>query len=118
MKTYYVYQQKPDTLWRGCVELLRDDGLLYVRNIEGQAGYAYPNYAIRADNRICIIGNILYLKKYGTFHSFKIKKKREDLTVFMVKDVVTNYMIVNKPGQDLEMTYMSIDEKGSLSFIH
>ena len=118
MKTYYVYQQKPDTLWRGCVELLRDDGLLYVRNIEGQAGYAYPNYAIRADNRICIIGNILYLKKYGTFHSFKIKKKSEDLTVFMVKDVVTNYMIVNKPGQDLEMTYMSIDEKGSLSFIH
>ena len=110
MKSDYVYLQKPETLRRGCVELLREEGMLYVRNIEGLWSQAYPNYAIRADERLCIIGNRLFLKRYGTFYAYDIMRKSEDLTFFVVRDVYANLMIVNKPGQELEVAYSSVKE--------
>lgn len=69
-----------------------------------------PNYAIRADERLCIIGNTLFLKRYGTFYAYDIMRKSEDLTFFIVRDVYSNLMIVNKPGQELEVAYSSVQE--------
>ena len=107
LKSTYVHQHRPEILKRGYVELLLEDGLLYVRNIQNILGNPYHNYEIRADDRLCIIRNKLYMKKHGTQISFDIRKKSEDLTVFMVSNDYSNYLVVNKPGQELKVTYSS-----------
>ena len=107
MKSDGVYAEKPDVVKRGWVELLRVDGLLYVRNIQGFAGFAFPNHAIRADERLCLIGNQLYLRRSGVMDSFTIVRKSEDLTLFIVDRLYNRYMIINKPGKELEIQYMS-----------
>ncbi|MGN0309115.1 MAG: DEAD/DEAH box helicase [Bacteroides sp.] len=95
---------------RGWVELLRADGLLYVRNLQGVTGYAFPNYAIRADDRLCVIGNHLFLKKQGIYDSFEIVRKSEDLTMFIVDQLFNRYMIINKPDKELEIQYLSKEQ--------
>lgn len=117
MKTSYVYEEKPEIFRRGCVELARVDGVVYVRNIPYLHGYAYMNHAVRADERLSVIGNHLSLWKDSACHSYTIKKKSEDLTMFIAEEIKSTYMIVNKPGKDLEVKYWSMEGREHQKFI-
>ena len=39
--------------------------------------------------------------------SFTVVRKSEDLTLFIVDRLYNRYMIINKPGKELEIQYMS-----------
>ena len=107
LKTDYVYSQKPEIIKRGWVELARVDGLIYVRNIHGLSGWAFPNYDIRMDERLCVIGNVLVMRNRSVSVVYKIVKKSEDMTMFIVDNLLNRYMIINKPGMELEKHYLS-----------
>ena len=107
LKTDYVYSQKPEIIKRGWVELAQVDGLIYVRNIHGLSGRAFPNYDIRMDERLCVIGNVLVMRNRSVSVVYKIVKKSEDMTMFIVDNLLNRYMIINKPGMELEKHYLS-----------
>ena len=107
LKTDYVYSQKPEIIKRGWVELAQVDGLIYVRNIHGLSGWAFPNYDIRMDERLCVIGNVLVMRNRSVSVVYKIVKKSEDMTMFIVDNLINRYMIINKPGMELEKHYLS-----------
>ena len=107
LKTDYVYSQKPEIIKRGWVELAQVDGLIYVRNIHGLSGWAFPNYDIRMDERLCVIGNVLVMRNRSVSVVYKIVKKSEDMTMFIVDNLLNRYMIINKPGMELEKHYLS-----------
>ena len=107
LKTDYVYSQKPEIIKRGWVELAQVDGLIYVRNIHGLSGVAFPNYDIRMDERLCVIGNVLVMRNRSVSVVYKIEKKSEDMTMFIVDNLLNRYMIINKPGMELEKHYLS-----------
>ena len=107
LKTDYVYSQKPEIIKRGWVELAQVDGLIYVRNIHGLSGLAFPNYDIRMDERLCVIGNVLVMRNRSVSVVYKIVKKSEDMTMFIVDNLLNRYMIINKPGMELEKHYLS-----------
>ena len=107
LKTDYVYSQKPEIIKRGWVELAQVDGLIYVRNIHGLSGWAFPNYDIRMDERLCVIGNVLVMRNRSVSVVYKIEKKSEDMTMFIVDNLLNRYMIINKPGMELEKHYLS-----------
>ena len=110
MKTNMVFEGKPEIVQRGFAEFLRLDGLLYLRKMSNMNGYAFPNYAIRADERICIVGKALFLRRKSAVYRYDIKKKSEDFTLFIAQNDIYDYMIENKPGQDVKVTYMSMIE--------
>ena len=107
LKTDYVYSQKPEIIKRGWVELAQVDGLVYVRNIHGLSGRAFPNYDIRMDERLCVIGNVLVMRNRSVSVVYEIVKKSEDMTMFIVDNLLNRYMIINKPGMELEKHYLS-----------
>ena len=107
LKTDYVYSQKPEIIKRGWVELAQVDGLIYVRNIHGLSGWAFPNYDIRMDERLCVIGNVLVMRNRSVSVVYEIVKKSEDMTMFIVDNLLNRYMIINKPGMELEKHYLS-----------
>ena len=107
LKTDYVYSKKPEIIKRGWVELALVDGLIYVRNIHGLSGWAFPNYDIRMDERLCVIGNVLVMRNRSVSVVYKIVKKSEDMTMFIVDNLLNRYMIINKPGMELEKHYLS-----------
>ena len=107
LKTDYVYSQKPEIIKRGWVELAQVDGLVYVRNIHGLSGWAFPNYDIRMDERLCVIGNVLVMRNRSVSVVYEIVKKSEDMTMFIVDNLLNRYMIINKPGMELEKHYLS-----------
>ena len=107
LKTDYVYSKKPEIIKRGWVELAQVDGLIYVRNIHGLSGRAFPNYDIRMDERLCVIGNVLVMRNRSVSVVYKIEKKSEDMTMFIVDNLLNRYMIINKPGMELEKHYLS-----------
>ena len=107
LKTNCIYSKKPEIIKRGWVELAQMNGLLYVRNIHGLAGRACPNYAIRVDERLCVIDNMLVLRNRGVSVVYKIVKKSEDMTMFIADNLFNRYMIINKPGMELEKHYLS-----------
>ena len=107
LKTDYVYSQKPEIIKRGWVELAQVDGLIYVRNIHGLSGLAFPNYDIRMDERLCVIGNVLVMRNRSVSVVYEIVKKSEDMTMFIVDNLLNRYMIINKPGMELEKHYLS-----------
>ena len=107
LKTDYVYSKKPEIIKRGWVELAQVDGLVYVRNIHGLSGWAFPNYDIRMDERLCVIGNVLVMRNRSVSVVYEIVKKSEDMTMFIVDNLLNRYMIINKPGMELEKHYLS-----------
>ena len=98
---------------RGFVELLQDGEVVYILNIEEERFIPYRNWEIRADERICTIGNKLYLYKERDKCSYRIKRRSDDFRMFVVEERLPNdnpqriefneFMIINKPGQELEV---------------
>ena len=73
----------------------------------------YRNWEIRADERICAIGNKLYFCKEKDMGSYRIKKRSDDFRMFVVEERYPNrnhntmefdeFIIINEAGKKLEL---------------
>ena len=108
-----TYRHRPAICRRGFVDLLCDGATVYVLNIREERYVPYRNWEIRADERICTIGNKLYFSNEKDAGSYRIKKRSDDFRMFVVEerglrtalDQTENaaFMVINKAGQELEI---------------
>ena len=98
---------------RGFVELLQDGDVVYVLNIREERFMPYHNWEIRADERICTIGNKLYFCKEKDEMGYRIKKRSDDFRMFVVEErfrhdnmTCNEWMIINETGRELEIMSM------------
>lgn len=109
----FTYRHRPMLCKRGFVELLRDGDVVYILNIHEERFMPYRNWEIRADNRICTIGNKLYFNEEKDVKSYRIKKRSDDFRMFVVEERYPNYnpntiefdefIIINEAGKKLEI---------------
>ena len=98
---------------RGFVELLYDGDVVYILNIREERFMPYRNWEIRADERICTIGNKLYFNEEKDGRSYRIKKRSDDFRMFVVEERYPNdnpntiefddFIIINEAGKKLEI---------------
>ena len=109
----FTYRHRPVLCKRGFVELLYDGDVVYILNIHEERFMPYRNWEIRADNRICTIGNKLYFNEEKDVKSYRIKKRSDDFRMFVVEERYPNYnpntiefdefIIINEAGKKLEI---------------
>ena len=109
----FTYRHRPVLRKRGFVELLYDGDVVYILNIREERFMPYRNWEIRADNRICTIGNKLYFNEEKDVRSYRIKKRSDDFRMFVVEERYPNYnpntiefdefIIINEAGKKLEI---------------
>lgn len=109
----FTYRHRPVLCKRGFVELLYDGDVVYIQNIHEERFMPYRNWEIRADNRICTIGNKLYFNEEKDVRSYRIKKRSDDFRMFVVEERYPNYnpntiefdefIIINEAGKKLEI---------------
>ena len=109
----FTYRHRPILRKRGFVELLYDGDVVYIWNIREERFMPYRNWEIRADERICTIGNKLYLNDEKGVSSYRIKKRSDDFRMFVVENRYSNnnpntiefdeFIIINKTGKKLEI---------------
>ena len=109
----FTYRHRPVLCKRGFVELLYDGDVVYILNIHEERFMPYRNWEIRADNRICTIGNKLYFNEEKDVRSYRIKKRSDDFRMFVVEERYPNYnpntiefdefIIINEAGKELEI---------------
>ena len=109
----FAYRHRPVLRKRGFVELLYDGEVVYVLNIREERFMPYRNWEIRADGRICTIGNKLYLGEEKDGRSYRIKRRSDDFRMFVVEKRASNgggnkigfdeFMIINEAGKSLEI---------------
>ncbi len=109
----FTYRHRPVLRKRGFVELLYDGEVVYVLNIREERFMPYRNWEIRADGRICTIGNKLYLGEEKDGCSYRIKRRSDDFRMFVVEKRSSNsggnkigfdeFMIINEAGKGLEI---------------
>lgn len=109
----FTYRHHPVLLKRGFVELLYDGEVVYILNIREERFMPYRNWEIRADERICTIGNKLYFSEQRDTSSYRIKKRSDDFRMFVVEERYPNhnpntiefdeFIIINEAGKKLEI---------------
>ena len=109
----FTYRHRPMLYKRGFVELLYDGDVVYILNIHEERFMPYRNWEIRADSRICTIGNKLYFNEEKDVRSYRIKKRSDDFRMFVVEERYPNYnpntiefdefIIINEAGKKLEI---------------
>ena len=109
----FTYRHHPVLLKRGFVELLYDGEVVYILNIREERFMPYRNWEIRADERICTIGNKLYFSEQRDTSSYRIKKRSDDFRMFVVEERYPNhnpntiefdeFIIINEAGKELEI---------------
>ena len=107
-ETGFYYLHKPVTRSRGFVELLYDGDMVFVRNIYHERYIPYRNWEIKADGRLCAIGNRLYKREKPNAEGYRIVRRSGDFVMFVVQGYTPqgysqNYTIINKMGRDVEM---------------
>ena len=96
------------------MELLYDGDVVYILNIREERFMPYRNWEIRADERICAIGNKLYFCEEKDAGSYRIKKRSDDFRMFVVEERYPNhntpntiefdeFIIINEAGKKLEL---------------
>ena len=81
---------RPVAEQRGFVRLLRENDWYYVRNIPDLKDTAFRNWQIVADDSICVINSkFLFLKQEPRLW-FKILKRTDDFSYFVVKEYRNN----------------------------
>ena len=110
----FTYRHRPVLRKRGFVELLYDGDVVYVLNIREERFMPYRNWEIRADERICAIGNKLYFNEEKDASSYRIKKRSDDFRMFVVEErfpyqnantvEFKEFIIINEAGKELEIT--------------
>lgn len=109
----FTYRHRPILRKRGFVELLYDGEVVYILNIREERFMPYRNWEIRADERICTIGNKLYFSEQKDESSYRIKKRSDDFRMFVVEERYPNhnpntiefdeFIIINEAGRKLEI---------------
>lgn len=109
----FTYRHRPILRKRGFVELLYDGDVVYILNIREERFMPYRNWEIRADERICTIGNKLYFSEQKDESSYRIKKRSDDFRMFVVEERYPNhnpntiefdeFIIINEAGKKLEI---------------
>ena len=109
----FTYRHRPVLRKRGFVELLYDGDVVYILNIREERFMPYRNWEIRADERICAIGNKLYLCEQKDESSYRIKKRSDDFRMFVVEErfpyqnantvEFKEFIIINEAGKQLEI---------------
>ncbi len=109
----FTYRHRPVLCKRGFVELLYDGDVVYILNIREERFMPYRNWEIRADERICTIGNKLYFNEEKDGRSYRIKKRSDDFRMFVVEERYPNdnpntiefdeFIIINESGKKLEI---------------
>ena len=109
----FTYRHRPILRKRGFVELLYDGDVVYILNIREERFMPYRNWEIRADERICTIGNKLYFSEQKDASSYRIKKRSDDFRMFVVEERYPNhnpntiefdeFIIINEAGRKLEI---------------
>lgn len=109
----FTYRHRPILRKRGFVELLYDGEVVYILNIREERFMPYRNWEIRADERICTIGNKLYFSDQKDASSYRIKKRSDDFRMFVVEERYPNhnpntiefdeFIIINEAGRKLEI---------------
>ena len=101
----FTYRHRPVLRKRGFVELLYDGDVVYILNIREERFMPYRNWEIRADNRICTIGNKLYFCEEKDVRSYRIKKRSDDFRMFVVEERIEfdEFIIINEAGKKLEI---------------
>ena len=109
----FTYRHRPVLRKRGFVELLYDGDVVYILNIHEERFMPYRNWEIRADERICTIGNKLYFSEQRDASSYRIKKRSDDFRMFVVEERYPNhnpntiefdeFIIINEAGRKLEI---------------
>lgn len=109
----FTYRRRPVLRKRGFVELLYDGDVAYILNIREERFMPYRNWEIRADERICTIGNKLYFSEQRDTSSYRIKKRSDDFRMFVVEERYPNhnpntiefdeFIIINEAGRKLEI---------------
>ncbi|MGN0054226.1 MAG: hypothetical protein ACI378_09245, partial [Bacteroides sp.] len=110
----FIYRHRPVLRKRGFVELLYDGDVVYILNIREERFMPYRNWEIRADERICAIGNKLYFSDQKDESSYRIKRRSDDFRMFVVEERYPNhntpntiefdeFIIINEAGKKLEL---------------
>ena len=101
----FTYRHRPVLRKRGFVELLYDGDVAYILNIREERFMPYRNWEIRADERICTIGNKLYFSEQRDASSYRIKKRSDDFRMFVVEERIEfdEFIIINEAGKNLEI---------------
>ena len=86
----FTYRHRPVLRKRGFVDLLYDGDVVYILNIWEERFMPYRNWEIRADDRICVIGNKLYFCEQKDESSYRIKKRSDDFRMFVVEERFPN----------------------------
>lgn len=105
-ETGFIYKHRPVVRYRGFVKLLYDGDMVYVLNIHEERFIPYHNWEIRADARICTIGNRLYFSDRKDGRALRIQKRSGDFQMFMLYGPLhddTMVMVINKHGKEPEM---------------
>ena len=101
----FTYRHRPVLRQRGFVEVLYDGDVVYILNIHEERFTPYRNWEIRADNRICTIGNKLYFNEEKDMRSYRIKKRSDDFRMFVVEERIefNEFIIINEAGKESEI---------------
>lgn len=104
----FYFLHKPETRRRGFVELLHDGDMVFVRNIFHERYIPYRNWEIKADGRLCAIGNRLYRREKANAEGYRIVRRSSDFMMFVVqgntpKTNSLTYTVVNRMGMDVEI---------------
>ena len=107
-KTGFYCLHKPVARRRGFVELLYDGDMVFVRNIYHERYIPYRNWEIKADGRLCTIGNRLYMREKPDVEGYRILRRSGDFVMFVVqgnnpKIYDQTYTIINKMGREVEI---------------
>ena len=80
------HYDKPILQQRGFVWLLKEADWYFIRNIPDLADKPLRNWQIVADNNICVVDNDFLFLKQSPRLWFKILKRADDFSYFVVKD--------------------------------
>ena len=111
--TGFVLQKRPVVRQRGFVELLYEGEVVFILNIHEERFIPYHNWEIRADERICTIGNKMYFSSNKNGTALRIKRRSGDFQMFVVQEAfdmekfkagtLRDLMVINKWGEELEL---------------
>ena len=95
------------------MELLCGVGVVCILSFHEERFVPYHNWEIRADGRICTIGNKMYFSSNKNGTALRIKRRSGDFQMFVVQEAfdmekfkagtLRDLMVINKWGEELEL---------------
>ncbi len=98
MVTNKIFLSKPTTFKRGFVSLVKEGEWCYIRNIPGLVDTPFRQWEIKADDNICVIDNDFLFVKEEPLKWYKICKRNDDFSFFVVKEY-SKYSDIDKEGE-------------------